>query len=359
MGFNRMFIRNAIDRSAESGTDRRSLLRAFGLAGAGAAAGSAALAGLGADAATAEEGGPSDGAILNFALNLEYLEAEFYQRAAFGRGLDESLTDGRGTQGRVRGGKKVPFQSKVVRQYAEEIAKDELEHVRFLRQALGSAKVAEPAIDINEAFTAAARAAGVIGPGETFDAYANDTNFLLAAYIFEDVGVTAYKGAAPLVDNKTFVDAAAGILAVEAYHASELRTTLYAKGQDTPALIEGANKISAARGQLDNGKDQGIQVDGAANIVPADKNAIAFGRTPGEVLNIVYLNPGTVSRGGFFPDGVNGPIRSSGKAPTTGGADTGAGDAAGDQGTTPHTATSGTGGDPSHQRRLDQNGDQK
>lgn len=235
------------------------------------------------------------------------------------------------------------FQSKVVRQYAQEIAKDELEHVRFLRGALGSAAVAEPAIDLDSAFTAAARASGAVGPDETFDAYANDANFLLAAFIFEDVGVTAYKGAAPLVMNKTFLDAAAGILAVEAYHAANIRTALYAMGQETPELIDGANKISAARGQLDNGKDEGIEVDGSGNIVPADANGIAFGRTPGEVLNIVYLTPDVATEGGFFPQGVNGPLNTSGGAPS-GGADTGAGcTATGEESSGAGAATLGTG----------------
>jgi hypothetical protein len=40
-------------------------------------------------------------------------------------------------------------------------------------------------------------------------------------------------------------------------------------------------------------------------------NGIAFSRTPGQVLNVVYLTPEKVSKGGFFPDGVNGSVRTS------------------------------------------------
>ena len=72
---------------------------------------------------------------------------------------------------------------------------------------------------------------GGIGKAWTeVDPYANENNFLLAAYVFEDVGVTAYKGAAPLVSNKTILEAAAGILAVVAYHTANTRTTLVAGG---------------------------------------------------------------------------------------------------------------------------------
>jgi hypothetical protein len=43
--------------------------------------------------------------------------------------------------------------------------------------------------------------------------------------------------------------------------------------------------------------------------VPTDANGIAFSRTPGDVLNIVYLTAAAAQQGGFFPAGVNGTIR--------------------------------------------------
>lgn len=299
---------------------RRSFLKSAGAVGLGAF-GASAVGGMAPLSAVAQTSGPSDPAVLNFALNLEYLEAEFYLRAVTGEGLDAALTGGRGPQGSVTGGRQVPFQTRAIRQYAEEIARDELEHVRFLRGALGSAAVAEPSINVGDSFTAVARAAGIVGPNDTFDAYAGELNFLLAAFIFEDVGVTAYKGAAPLLNNKTFLEAAAGLLAVEAYHASNIRTTLFAKGVDMESVIVQVNRIAAARSDLGNGKDEGIRFsDERGNIVPTDNNAIAFSRTAGEVLNIVYLNPNRATSGGFFPAGVNGPINASsstGRAPTT------------------------------------------
>ncbi len=264
----------------------------------------------------------TDADVLNFALNLEYLEAQFYAFAATGSGLPNSSLSGTGTQGSVTGGRQVTFTDPLVARYAREIAADELAHVNFLRQALGTSAVAQPAIDIGttstSAFSNAARAAGLIGAGASFDVYANDENFLLGAFIFEDVGVTAYKGAVSFISNKTFLEAAAGIHAAEAYHAGLVRTVLYRKGVATPALIDATEAISTARDSLDGSLDidQGIRATGsgnaiASNIVPTDSSGIAFSRTPGQVLNIVYLDRTAKTAGGFFPNGVNGTIRSS------------------------------------------------
>ena len=316
----------ALERASKRRIERRQFLRAARNSGV-------ALAGvsvLGACSDSSDRPAPpppdqpttpqiSDGAILNFALNLEYLEAQFYSFAVSGEGLPQNLLNGQGSMGEATGGRKVNFTDPVVELYAREIARDERNHVEFLRQALGSAAVAQPPIDIsgdaNGPFSAAARAAGLIGAGEAFDPYASDENFLLGAFIFEDVGVTAYKGAAPLITNKTFLEAAAGILAAEAYHAGLIRTTLFRKGvEQAQALITATEKISDARDSLDSpsDKDQGVAPrDGGSNIVPADENGIAFSRTPGDVLNIVFLTAAQAQQGGFFPNGVNGTLVTS------------------------------------------------
>lgn len=265
--------------------------------------------------------------VLNFALNLEYLEAQFYVRAVYGTGLPDDQLTGAGTQGAVTGGRQVTFTDPVVAQYAREIAADEAAHVAFLRKTLGSAAVSQPAINIDGgatgAFTAAGRAAGVAtnssgaidNTNGTFDPYASDNNFLLGAFIFEDVGVSAYKGASPLISNKTYLEAAAGILAAEGYHAGLVRTVLYAKGLTIPTLRTTADAISNARDSLDGplDDDQGITGPSVAeaNIVPTDGNGIAYSRTTGQVLNIVYLSKSALIGGGFFPNGVNGNIRTS------------------------------------------------
>ena len=158
--------------------ETRSAFRAFGRRALLATTGAAAIGALGAGpTARAAEAAVTDADILNFALNLEYLEAEFYLRAAFGRGLASG--DIGGSPGQVVGGRRVhsrraPFASTPRRSPGDEEA-----HVKFLRTALGGAAVARPAIDLNDAFTAAARAAGLVGPNKRFDAFASEQNFLL------------------------------------------------------------------------------------------------------------------------------------------------------------------------------------
>ncbi|EMD23800.1 ferritin-like domain-containing protein [Amycolatopsis azurea] len=311
--FGKPFVRTLISRSAENRTDRRRFLKAAGAAGLGVVG--ATYLGVQATSSASATGeaaaAPSDAAVLNFALNLEYLEAEFYSFAVYGHGLPDDLTGGVGTQGGVAGGKKVMFHDKALHQFAKEIAGDEVAHVKFLRGALGEAAVSRPQIDLKDSFTAAAKAAGLISGYQQFDPFANEKNFLLAAFLFEDVGVTAYKGAAPLITNKTFLDAAAGILAAEAYHAATIRTSLFDRD-----LGDAAAKISNARDALDGpgDDDQGILLGNQANIVPTDNNGVCFGRGADRVLNVVYLNPGPVKEGGFFPKGVNGDIVASGGA---------------------------------------------
>ena len=313
--FDQGFITSAINRSAENSSDRRNFLRAAGVAGFGVGA---AMLATGSPALAAESTGPaaapSDASILNFALNLEYLEAEFYLRATTGSGLPDSMTTGTGTRGGVTGGRMVHFKTSIIKKYAAEIAADEKAHVAFLRSALGSVAVSRPKINLDASFTAAAQAAGLVKPGQKFDVYANEANFLFGAFIFEDVGVTAYKGAAPLISNKTYLEAAAGLLAVEAYHAGVIRSTLYALGVALPSVYTTVQAISDVRDAVDGPTDldQGIGNASKSNLVPTDANGLVFSRSAAQVLNITYLNAAPVRSGGFFPAGVNGVINTSG-----------------------------------------------
>ena len=279
---------------------RRSALKAL------AALGTASLVPRSVRAQTPPPAGITDADIFNFALNLESLEAEYYLRGTTGRGMDPA--DAGPQPGAVNGGKMVPWKNDDLREFMMEVAQNELAHVRFYRKALGNAAVSRPEIDIAGGFRAAAKAAGL---GDDFDPFANEMNFFLGGVLMEDVGVTAYAGASALISDKTNLKAAASILAVEAYHMGMARSTLYRMGDKARDAV---NKISDARDKLDGPEDldQGVEMEGKANIVPSDREGKAFTRTPEQVLRIVYLTdkPG-VAGGGIFPKGMNGKLRTT------------------------------------------------
>ena len=297
-----------------------SFLRSAGIAGLGAV-GTATVFGSGVlPASAAPAKAPSDAAILNFALNLEYLEAEFYQRAAFGhRPVERPTSTARATSGE-RDRRDPQGQRSRPGSAVEQYARWRSRHGRAGARASSCGLSPRPAPKVVPSrpsnFTDAASrvprvAAGVINSqGQTFDPFANENNFLLAAFLFEDVGVTAYKGAAPLIDNKTYLEAAAGILAVEAYHAGVIRSAIYQRGT---TLRDAARKISDARDSLDgrSDDDQGPGSHVYANLTPTDGNGIAYSRTAANVLNVVYLTNESRRKGGFFPNGVNGEINRS------------------------------------------------
>lgn len=290
----------------------------------------------------------SDADILNFALNLEYLEANFYYLAAFGTTIDKSnaastaanapqitLSGTVGTAGTVSGGSQVPFTTVAVASYAIETAVEEGKHVQLLLSALGSAAVAQPAIDLGTSFQTLASAAKIPGGG-SFSPYASDETFLVGAYVFEDVGVTAYHGAASLLTSAANLTTAAGILAVEAYHAGLIRTSINYLDPTGTGIASYTDLISTLRAELSlagllgvangpydaNPDDFGlgsvaVKLAGssqmATNITDAnDTTEIAFARNTTQVLNIV-TGGGAVSgttavspaKGVFFPNGIN------------------------------------------------------
>eukprot|EP00798_Chlamydomonas_sp_ICE-L_P004527 gene4527-14691_t len=261
--------------------------------------------------------------------NLEYLEANFYSCAAYGTFIPEALWMGGGNESGVApigcpAG--APRLSKKALAYAIDIYEDELAHVKFLKAVLGSAAVPQPLMDLGPAFEAAGNAAATNALGEdvtldpVFNPYANDLFFYHGAFIFEDVGATAYAGAAALIEDKGILTAAAQILAVEGYHAGAIRTLLYQnqgkKAFNSPKLKvrDVVQAISDLRDAVDGpaDMDSGVVVatecknERASNIVPTDANGLIYTRTTDQVLAIVYLG-GTTS-GGFFPNGLNGDI---------------------------------------------------
>ena len=256
-------------------SNRRSFLKGAGMTGLGLAG--AAIIGTTfasnpqkAEAATAV----SDLDILNFAFNLEYLEAEFYAKSTFGATLVQlGVISAADTTGPTTGGAKVPnFGSSPAATMATALRIDEIAHVKLLRAALGSRAVKKPAINLN-----------ALGYG-----FSSVNSWLKLGRQFEDVGVSAYLGAAPLITSKQYLATAGAILSTEAQHSGSFRLICVMNGVASPAV------------------DSRDIPPTAKNLYDVDGNALSIPRTTSQVLNIVY--GGGRCSGGFFPNGMNGTI---------------------------------------------------
>lgn len=91
--------------------------------------------------------------------NLEYMEAEFYLRATAGKGISDAEAGSEAAS--VIGGHEAKFENKAIREFVEELAENELAHVRFCRKTLGRSAISRPAIEFEAGFKAAAQAAGL------------------------------------------------------------------------------------------------------------------------------------------------------------------------------------------------------
>ncbi|HEX2126801.1 MAG TPA: ferritin-like domain-containing protein [Thermoleophilaceae bacterium] len=149
--------------------------------------------------ALAQEGG-GDVGVLNFALTLEYLEAAFYTQA---------LKETRGLSGEAK-------------EIATTLRDNETEHVDALTAAIkeaGGTPVQAPGVDFGQAF-------------------ASQDAFLKLAQTFEDLGVSAYNGAATQIQSPEVLGSAGAIVQVEARHAAAIRAL---RGEDiTPGAFDEA-----------------------------------------------------------------------------------------------------------------------
>lgn len=268
-----------IQRIVNSSSDRRRFMKQVGAGGIGLAAATMIGGSLLSKTARAQSASTTttaitDADILNFALNLEYLEAEFYSVSTYGSTIRElGVITAAQESGPTTGGNMVAdFGASPLAYLATALRNDEINHVKYLRQALGTAAVNKPAINL-----------AALGYG-----FASVNSWLMLARQFEDVGVSAYLGAAPLIASKTYLAAAAAIMGTEAQHSGSIREACIANLVTSPAVD-----------MLDVPPTQMTPYD-------VDKNSLSIPRTTAQVLNIVYA--GGSCGGGFFPSGMNGTI---------------------------------------------------
>jgi Ferritin-like domain len=188
----------AIRETAEAaGATRAAFLKKAGLTGAGFVAGGVLFEGLVSPAeaaiSTRKRSKKNDARILNYALTLEFLEAEFYAQA----NASGALTDPR------------------VQRFAQVAGQHEADHVAALRKALGPAAIKKPKFDFKDTVT-------------------NQDKFRATTEVLEDTGVSAYAGQGPNILQREVVVAALSIHSVEARHAAWIRSINAAAQGQTP-----------------------------------------------------------------------------------------------------------------------------
>ena len=256
--------------------NRRSFLSVFS-----AAAAAATFSTLGTRKADAQVSSNIVVNVLNFALNLEYLEANFYLSASGGTLL--TGTDAGTAPGAVSGAPgKLNLDANTL-SIAQALAADEVHHIETIRStiaALGGVAISQPAINL-----------------AAMGAVTTQAQFLSTARQFTAVGGGAYAGAAQfLVSNPTVLTAAAQILGAEGQHDGTLNYQCVNQGVVSPPV-------------------DALDVPPTASnyFTAAPTTSLAPARTTSQDLQIVYAAPGKigVTKGGFFPNGVNGAITST------------------------------------------------
>ncbi|KAJ4839603.1 hypothetical protein Tsubulata_040524 [Turnera subulata] len=265
-----------------------------------------------------------DNDLLEFPLNLEYLEAEFFLYGSLGYGLDKvapNLTLGGPTPIGAKKANLDPATKDIVKQFAWQ----EVGHLRAIKRKVKG--FPRPLLDLSpKSF------AGVIDKAfgkplsPCFDPYASSINFLIASYIIPYVGLTGYVGANPNLKDASSRKLVAGLLAVESGQDAVIRTLLYQSREEKVkpygiTVAEFTNRISELRNKLGHQgvKDEGLVVpkaEGAegkigGNVLAGDEFSVGYARTPEEILRIVYGSGTAHAPGGFYPKGADGRIARS------------------------------------------------
>ncbi|RYR12598.1 hypothetical protein Ahy_B04g070067 isoform C [Arachis hypogaea] len=233
----------------------------------------------------------SDADLIEVALNLEYLEAEFFLYGAEGYGLDvvnPNLTEG----GPSPIGGKIADLSPLIKDIIFQFGLQEVGHLRAIKSTVRG--FSRPLLNISSA---------IFGQ--------------IITYVIPYVGLNGYVGANPLLQSATAK--ASGQDAI-------IRGLLYERRDEIVipykvSVTEFTNRISNLRNKLgrEGIKDEGLVVpkelgaegEVTGNILSANDYSLSYPRTPKEILRIVYGTGDEHVPGGFYPLGANGTIAKS------------------------------------------------
>ncbi len=240
--------------------------------------------------------------VLNFALNLEYLEANLYSIVTTGNPISATLMGS--APGTITGSPGKLTLANETTNLFKALVQDETNHINLLRStitSLGGTPISMP--NINYA------AKGTI---------TTEAQLYVTTRQFTATGNGAYAGAAQfLISNPAVLTAASQILGAEGQHLGAVNFEIAVSanaGAGTQMAIDLQDTLPSAT-QFFN-----VFVTGAANANTSNQApSLAPARTTAQDLGIVYgvstpttLTPPTgVTSGGFFPNGVNGNITST------------------------------------------------
>ncbi|KAK1431543.1 hypothetical protein QVD17_08003 [Tagetes erecta] len=263
----------------------------------------------------------SDMDLVEFPLNLEYFEAEYFLFGSMGKGLD-SIQPDLAAGGPPPVGAKQANLSAVVKDIITQFAYQEVGHLRAIKKRVKG--FPRPLLNLTSKSFATVMDAAFGKPlSPSFDPYANDINYLISCYVIPYVGLTGYVGANPKLQGPDSRQLVAGLLAVESGQDAVTRALLYERANEKVApyavtVAQFTDKISQLRNKLGNDgvKDEGLKVPiklGAekkveGNVLAGDEDSVGYGRTPQEILRIVYGTGSERTPGGFYPKGGNGAI---------------------------------------------------
>ncbi|KAJ6797976.1 desiccation-related protein PCC13-62-like [Iris pallida] len=264
---------------------------------------------------------PRDVDLMQFALNLEHTETEWFLFGALGYGLD-NVEPELAMGGPPPVGTRKARLDNVTRRIIEEFGYQEVGHLRAIKKTVGG--FPRPLINLSKHnFEQIFDEAFGYSLSPPFDPYIDSLNYLLASYVIPYVGLVAYVGTNPNIEGYVTKRLLAGLLAVEAGQDAVIRALLYERAKETVppydiTVAEFTDRISDLRNRLAmcGVRDEGLIVPlelGAeqrttSNILSADRNSLGYGRTPEEVLRIVYGTGNEHVPGGFLPAGGNGVI---------------------------------------------------
>ncbi|KAK9673122.1 hypothetical protein RND81_12G147700 [Saponaria officinalis] len=259
--------------------------------------------------------------LLQFAQNLEHMEADYFLWGALGYGLDVVapwLAQGGPPPIGARKANLDKFTWSIIREFGFE----EVGHLRVLKSTVGG--IPRPLMDLSpNQFARVMNEALECALEPPFDPYRDSLSYMLASYLFPYVGLNGYVGANQLLRGYRSKRLLAGLEGVESGQDAIIRMYLYERATEivhpynfTVAYV--TERISILRNRLGmcGPKDEGVivppelgaEANSSTNVLSANRDSLSYPRTPAEILRIVYGTGDEHVPGGFYPKGGNGKI---------------------------------------------------